>query len=819
MFFGKAKYTSCLVVLTVAVSYGATHDVNDISFDRTAGKRVEISYPAEGGFLAVTDDARYEYVPGLLKVYQVHDSEQRLVATAAFDGKYLFEKSSESYDRALVWSERLNAGVGGNSSLILAAKGNVTVSVTGMFTPSMLVEGDSLFAVDAKGSIRVSNNWDYYAKAALGKDSQWSVSYKLVPGRKLTISIDTTMTDSRDDMNSSSTGGTTSSTGGGTASSSTSSGASGSSGGAAGGGGGGSSAGGASSGASGANIGSNLAGAVSSDSTGESTSTSTRDRHFGSSAPTVFVSVLPSYERVLRSEVPVIGDSNAAVFCAKNETESFQILVVNKSYNTLWNVNLVSKDWQPAVTSSRAPSITLFREHYVRIRESSGNRNIETKLGEYPDALVPFVDPYNQTSITYAKYLAASQPVQPSTSQSYWIDISVGNDVAAGVYRNEIEVYANNTRIATVPVTLTVWDFELPDTQTLKSWFGQVLDVSSYHSVARSSTAYRTIEKRYMQMLRQHGAVPLCAYEPLMDFHTGAVEFPSWYVAKLREYVDQMQPMTTYLPSNFDRMQPTELARHLSAWQQFIQENPWIPEPFMIYDEPRTLEAYQKVITYGTAMHTYAPSIKFLVTEQVEPRKPGWPSLEGYVDIWCPLWHLGDADSLARRRALGDSTWSYVALTQSLDVPAWLIDFPLINYRIPAWFSFNLDLDGILYWQTMQWAARKPKIDPWVDSETFVLGEDVWNGEASLVYPGSDAGIDGPIASMRLKVFRDGIEDHEYLSVLSDLIGTAEVKKIVLNVAKDFKTYSNSPYAYMVARRQVAERILLEKNGHTDTTP
>ncbi len=519
------------------------------------------------------------------------------------------------------------------------------------------------------------------------------------------------------------------------------------------------------------------------------------------------VFVLSSLVKVMQDDITCEGNSSADISLAKNETQSFQIIIANKGESPIPKIDLAVSGWQDG-NSMYSPKIALYREHYVKTKQSSGNSH--KKVGAYPDALIPLVDPYTGKEIVNAKYLARNQDVKAKTSQGYWIDVTVGSSVPAGTYSNTITVLSDKNILASIPVKLTVWDFELPAVPPLKSWFNLVPDVSSYHNVSKTSSAYSTIEKRYMKLLRQHGAVPVYSSGPRVNRETGAVTFTPEYIKDLRNYIDQFQPRSTSFWLSFAD-QPVQLARYLADYQKFVEQNPWIPEPLMLYDEPQTLKAYQAVKTCGTAMHKYAPNIKLMVTEQIEPRKQDWPSLEGYVDIWCPIWFLGNPDSMARRQKLGEKMWSYIALTQSEDVPTWLIDFPLLDYRIPGWFSWTLELEGILYWHTMSWAVSKPMVDPWTESATCVINTGKWNGEGSLVYPGGAAGIDGPVASMRLKAYRDGVQDYDYLYLLSQLIGKDETKKISSVVAKDFKTYSKNPNDYLNARKQLADRILSEK--------
>lgn len=67
---------------------------------------------------------------------------------------------------------------------------------------------------------------------------------------------------------------------------------------------------------------------------------------------------------------------------------------------------------------------------------------------------------------------------------------------------------------------------------------------------------------------------------------------------------------------------------------------------------------------------------------------------------------------------------------------------------------------GILYWATDNWTGVN--CNPWVKTETYPTG----NGDGSLLYPGKD--FKGPVASIRLKMLREGLEDYELLMLLGE---------------------------------------------------
>jgi hypothetical protein len=111
--------------------------------------------------------------------------------------------------------------------------------------------------------------------------------------------------------------------------------------------------------------------------------------------------------------------------------------------------------------------------------------------------------------------------------------------------------------------------------------------------------------------------------------------------------------------------------------------------------------------------------------------------------------------------------------TDAVPNPIWpsigAIDHTLVRARAMPWIAFQNRLFGILYYDTLQ--AYSPTTEggftfgghPWTN-QYFAGG----NGDGTLFYPGTSAvlgvaGHDIPIASLRLKMIREGLEDYEYM--------------------------------------------------------
>ena len=80
--------------------------------------------------------------------------------------------------------------------------------------------------------------------------------------------------------------------------------------------------------------------------------------------------------------------------------------------------------------------------------------------------------------------------------------------------------------------------------------------------------------------------------------------------------------------------------------------------------------------------------------------------------------------------------------------------------------------------------------------------------EGSLLYPGVDAGVQGFIASIRLKEIREGLEDYEYLTILARRRGRAVAEDVVNKIARSWHDWDTDARHLPHARAEIARLIL-----------
>lgn len=566
-------------------------------------------------------------------------------------------------------------------------------------------------------------------------------------------------------------------------------------------------------------------GMASTPSNGSNTSTSG-----GTSFAYVTVTTASGLERYLRDDLSISGSSRAELFCAKNETESFQIIVTNKAYNSLPDVRVHFSGWQENIKSTKL-KLSLYRAHYIKVDKPTGQSRIERlgkreqgKVGTYPDALIPFVDPYTGQPITSGYYRADRVSVPGRANQAYWVDVRVEPDVPAGTYTGSILVTSSNRPVAEIPVRLTVWDFTLPATRELTVWFSRIRNLDGIYGVRKYSQSYDVLMTRYTDMQYEHGVNPYFETMPDINSNTGAVTFTPSYVSAIRSFVEKYGPgmfliSSFYFENDYDKNgHNSKFARMLSDFHRFSSQHPDLGEFFVSIDEPYTQEEAVKIINISRILRQYAPRIKLRVNGAWfgpyyrEAGISDWKNLEqeveAAIDIRSIYSDYADTpDQIKRIKNRVNDGQPVVICTEPL---LWCIDKNIVNYRVPAWRSYVLGATGIAAWQA---DLSNSTLDPWVNplTHTFIDGRIV-NGGGLHYYPGTPTKVGlsspgGPVPTMRLKVFRDSVEDYAYFKLLEKLVGRSATVEMVSAVAPDFTTHKN-PVEYLNGRKQIAYRIL-----------
>lgn len=536
---------------------------------------------------------------------------------------------------------------------------------------------------------------------------------------------------------------------------------------------------------------------------------------------------------VLRSEPA--GDTRAVqLSAARNEWESFQILL--RADAPVRGVRLELGPLRGPGGAGLDPSrARLYRQHQLFL-ETGTYRNAGFKPDWYPDPLIPFEHPVAGQTLKDARLKAIPFDLPANETHGFWVDLYAPANAVPGEYRGVCRVTAEGRPAQEIPISLTVWAFTLPATPTLVTEFGspasRLRDYYRQRAAAGQEPEpkdWAAVEQQCAALLAEHrfnATPPAPCLRPVAQ-PDGSFRIPPAQVVVLREFIDRHHVNALHTPHPSSAVKDPELERDklrawLAAFDQAAKELNRSNLIFYTYlkDEPNTLEDYRYVQKWGRAVRDAKSVVKVLVVEQTwtEPGKGGadsaWGDLYGAVDIWCPLFSLHRQESAAQRQALGETIWTYTALCQGPPTPWWHIDYPLLNYRVPAWIAWRCRMRGLLYWGGMSY--WKQVEDPWTEAPFYVGSGALqqgrkgirFNGEGSLVYPARAVGYDGIVPTIRLKALRDAIEDYEYLAILERSGKAAAADEIVRPLANSFFEWEKSPAQWQTARAQLAGLIL-----------
>jgi len=543
---------------------------------------------------------------------------------------------------------------------------------------------------------------------------------------------------------------------------------------------------------------------------------------------------------VLRSDLPG-GDRTVEVHAARNEWVSFQVLL--RGDEPVRAARLEAGELRgPEKTLLGLSESRCYRQHQLHL-ETGTYRNSAFEPDWYPDPLIPFAHPVVGRRLEAARFAAVPFDLPADETHGFWVDLYVPAAASPGDYRGVYRVISDDHGEVEIPVTLTVWDFALPSTPTLVTAFGSPAQrMRGYYrdkAGERQPADWPVVESQCAQLLSEHrinATPPSELLRPVLQ-DDGSFRIPSRQVQALRDFVDRYHVNAVQVPHPSGVVKDPQTERDkLRAWlAAFDWAAHELDRPglvFFVYlkDEPNTEEDYRYVQKWGRAIREAESTVQVMVVEQTwtEPGKGGadsaWGDLYGSVDIWCPLFSLHRPQSAAKRKALGETIWTYTALCQGESTPWWHIDYPLLNYRVPAWMAWRDGMKGLLYWGGMShWRQTD---DPWVQAPIYIGSGALqqgrkgilFNGEGSLVYPARVVGYDGIVPTVRLKALRDGIEDYEYLAILSRRGKSDEAAGIVRRLTDSWFQWDKDPAAYEKARMELAGMIEATADVRSDTS-
>ncbi len=506
------------------------------------------------------------------------------------------------------------------------------------------------------------------------------------------------------------------------------------------------------------------------------------------------------------------GQTGVQLFAAGNEVASFQVALVGGASGA----SGVSAEMTPLAdgdgTVLPAGGVTLFREAYLSISQPSDGGG---GTGLYPDALVPDHD-----ELTGEPRSAFPTDVPANQAGAIWVDVRIPAGQRSAVYTGTLQLSGGVSQ--QIPVQITVYPFDLPATSSLRSAFLSFTPLACAVQLgsqgACSTPAGQKLLSQYEQLALDHRFTLTndnLGFDPrngLAAFDQAITPFMNGS-APTRLSGAKMTSLELGLPQD---------AADLSSWTQNMLSQGWADRSFdYAADEPGGgASSWAQEEQNVSLAKQSAPDLPTLVTTSVQ----GIQQNGGVMpSILSPV--INELDDVSGAFA-GDQLPAYASFLQSggklwmyqscmshgcafggnpaqSGWPSYMIDASGVRNRAMQWADFEEGVQGELYYETL----NAYQGDPWQNQYYFG-----GNGDGTLFYPGDPSKIGGqdevPVASLRMKLLRAGMEDYEYLKKVSDLGDPGFAMAQAKTVVPTLHSVVTDPSLLHQARAALAARIL-----------
>lgn len=418
--------------------------------------------------------------------------------------------------------------------------------------------------------------------------------------------------------------------------------------------------------------------------------------------------------------------------------------------------------------------------------------------------------------------------VAAGQAQPVWITLAVPAATEPGVYRGSVRLTGKvngQEKSATLPVEIRVFGVTVGKTRLwVTNWFAMQWQHMTI-APKPDSPEYWTLLRRYARNMADYRQnVALISPLALAEFKSkpgGSLEidfsrFDRWvdifieegvvgliegghlggrvgdwnsaFVVQIREVNGDAVSGKSVDPASAeaDRF----YAQFFPALVNHLREKGWLSQYVQhLADEPiqENIASYQAI---AALVRKYAPELRTIDALHTK-------ELAGAVDVWVPQLNYFHRDFpyYQQRQQEGDEVWFYTCVFPQGEYANRFIEQPLLKTRLLHWLNYRYGATGYLHWGYNHWRQEDPftHSTPAHGGPPYLPAGDSW-----IVYPGAD----GPLASIRFEAMRDGIVDHELLSMLGERNADA-ARRLAAQHILDFDRYDGNLEHFRATRREL----------------
>jgi len=507
---------------------------------------------------------------------------------------------------------------------------------------------------------------------------------------------------------------------------------------------------------------------------------------------------------------------------AQNEFVPFQVAVQASAsglsaFSATMSTPLTRSGATNAIPSNE---VRLYREGTVSFSKAS---NPEGAIGAWFDPLFPEVEEgpaiTNGTwTETYQSETRNAFPYDMAANEVtvVWVDIHVPQNQPPGSYSGVLTLSGTGWATQNIPINLTVDPFTLPSTSSLSSIIrtdvsdickahGAYDDSPGHHECVGGNAGNQLWTREYARFFLSHrltaefiDSQPSTNWQSDFDGYMAAYGSLINGIDSAARLVGARSTLVLY-PWLTNPSQGNALSNwaSMSIAAGYFDRNMYYSKPC---DEPTGNGSWTACNTDVGIAHTANISYRTGITDKLDNYiTHGGGVSSGNANILIPIDQYVDGNPNfgpylppgGNQRESGmdaygafltqssvNQVWGYSSCTAvggcadgtkdpgGVNWPNLEIDTTGVQNRAAPWMYFIYNVSGFYYFNMMQAGSNPSNI--WNTDGLHFFGS---NGDGTLVYPGTPSKIGGathiPIASIRLDLMREGMEDYEYLKLCS----------------------------------------------------
>jgi hypothetical protein len=436
----------------------------------------------------------------------------------------------------------------------------------------------------------------------------------------------------------------------------------------------------------------------------------------------------------------------------------------------------------------------------------------------YPDIAVPLE-------------LESPFTVGEGTSQSIWGDIYIPKNTPAGDYEGVISILVDGVTVLQVPITLTIRGFTLPDLPSAKTMLAYSPEninsryLGEEYPTLGTDTYTQSIElqNRHFQLVHRHKISLINDWDLDVTNETINDELLDAWISRLNGVLftpengyegvgegvgNNVFSIGTYGGWHWQEGTEEDMWENTDSWVNWFDSQGFsTPTEYFLYlvdesDDFPQIEKWAEWIENNPGPGKNLMSMATIPLTDAVQHTPSLdiPTSEGTFGI-TERWE----DSLATHRDK-PGTKFYMYNGQRPATGSFATEDDGVSLRVLAWGQYKMDIDRWFYWESTYYENYQGDMGPTnvfqtaqtygsYEREDETLGKTGWNyfnGDGVLLYPGTDIrfteenyGVEGPFASLRLKQWRRGIQDVDYLTLAEKInpVRTAQIVDKMIPVA------------------------------------